>query len=103
MIDKNPYQDAVKRATRESTRYMSALMRTEARASGWPEKVVRSITVDDSFNVNVGKDHHSLAMNLEYGTPDTQPTAALRRMGNRTEQVEHFFVRRLSSFAGGVK
>ena len=103
MIDSNPYDNAVKRATRESTRYMSALMRTEARASGWPDKVVRSITVDDSFNVNVGKEHHSLAMNLEYGTPDTQPTAALRRMSNRTTEVEHFFVRRLSAFAGGVK
>ena len=103
MIDSNPYDNAVKRATRESTRYMSALMRTEARASGWPDKVVRSITVDDSFNVNVGKAHHALAMDLEYGTPNTQPTAALRRMGNRTTEVEQFFVRRLSAFAGGVK
>lgn len=103
MIHTNPYENAIKKATRESARYMSALMRTEARASGWPEKVVRSITVDNSFNVNVSKDHHSFAMNLEYGTPDTQPTAALRRMANRTTQVEHFFVRRLSSFAGGVE
>lgn len=102
-MQKNPYESAVNAASRESARYMSALMRTEARASGWPEKVVRSIQVDNSFNVRVSKEHHALAMNLEYGTPDTQPTAAMRRMANRTSQVEHFFVRRLSSLAGGVE
>lgn len=102
MKDTNPYSNAIKKASRESSRYMSALMRTEARASGWPEKVVRSISVDDSFNVNVDEKHHSLAMNLEYGTPDTQPTAALRRMGNRTQEVEHFFVKRLSKLTEGI-
>lgn len=103
MIHTNPYENAVRKASLESSKYMAALMRTEARASGWPDHIVRSIHVDKSFNVMVNKKHHEDAMNLEYGTPDTQPTAALRRMANRTGQVEHFFVRRLSSLAGGVE
>lgn len=103
MIHTNPYSSAIKQASRESSKYMSALMRTEARASGWPEHIVRSISVDDSFNVNVHKAHRAEAMNLEYGTPDTQPTAALRRMANRTGQVEAFFVRRMAHLTGGIE
>jgi hypothetical protein len=41
-------------------------------------------------------------MDLEYGTPDTQPTAAIRRFKNRQQESEHFFVNRLEQHFGDL-
>lgn len=78
---------------------MSAHLRAEAQASGWPSHIVRGLHVthsDGSFTVNVHKDHRAEAMNLEYGTPDTQPTAAIRRFNNRQKEAEKFLIARAS-------
>jgi hypothetical protein len=39
-------------------------------------------------------------MNLEYGTPGQQPTAAIRRFNNRQEEAEKFLVGRAFQHAG---
>lgn len=103
MIDTNPYANAVKKASVDTSRLLSAQMRSEARASGWPNDVVSSLSVSyskDSFNVNVHKRHYEKVMDLEYGTPETQPTAAIRRTMNRTQSAQTFFVGRLSRLLG---
>lgn len=105
MIDTNPFAAAVTRASIETSRLLSAHMRTEARASGWPDDLASSLHVSftkNSFNVNIHKNQYQRAMDLEYGTPDTQPTAAIRRVMNRTEEAETFFVGRLSRMLGGT-
>ena len=76
---------------------MSAHLRSETRASGWPERVVRGmhVTYDDGkFAVRSHPTHKAEVLNLEYGTPDTQPTAAIRRFNNRQYESEKFLVKR---------
>lgn len=97
-MKKNHVLNSIDKASKETTRLLSAHLRTEARKSGWPQSVVRNLSVNhdnDGFSVHVHEDHHSTAQNLEYGTPDTQPTAAIRRFSNRTRNAEGYFVHQL--------
>ena len=99
------FNNAIKAASHETTRLMSAHLRSEAQASGWPSDVSRTLRVShgsDGFEVNVSKKHYETAMDLEYGTPDTQPTAAVRRFKNRQAESEHFFVNRLEKHFGDL-
>ena len=90
-------KDSLSKATQDTTRFMSAHLRIEARKSGWPADVVRHLSVrhqDGNFTVHSHGDHRSTVMDLEYGTPSQRPTAAIRRFGNRTTDAETFLVRR---------
>jgi hypothetical protein len=86
--------------------FMAAHLRNEARASGWPNEVVSSLSVaptDSGFDVRVPGNMRARVMDLEYGTPSTQPTAAIRRFSNRQSEPANFFVGRLSShIKGGI-
>lgn len=89
---------AIKAASLETTRLMSAHLRAEARSSGWPEHVVRSLHVahdETGFSTYVNSRHHEEALDHEYGTPSTQPNAAIRRSANRTHEAESFLIGRL--------
>ena len=95
----------MKAASHETTRLMSALLRSEAQASGWPSDVSRTLRVShgkNGFEAHVSKRHYQSAMDLEYGTPNTQPTAAVRRFKNRQDEAEHFFVGRLEKHFGDL-
>ena len=97
MIDVPKFKEALNQASVDTTRLMSAHLRTETRASGWPEKIVRGMHVrynQGKFSVHSHPDHTAEVLNLEYGTPDTQPTAAIRRFKNRTQEAEHFLMLR---------
>ena len=100
-----PINSAIHNSHRDASRYFAAHLRTEARASGWPEHIVRSMKVsytpDNGFQAKFHPGHHEEAMNLEYGTLSTQPTAALRRASNRTHEVANFMLARLSSHLEG--
>lgn len=99
------FNDAVKAAGQETTRLMSARLRSEAQASGWPSHVSRSLRIShgkDGFNIHIPKKHYETVMDLEYGTPDSQPTAAMRRFKNRQEESEHFFIGRLEKHFGDL-
>jgi hypothetical protein len=83
---------------------MSAHLRTEARASGWPNNVVRNLSVrhqDGEFTVHSHEGHRDQVLDLEYGTPSTQPTAAIRRFANRQQEAEKFLVGRVGKHMGG--
>lgn len=105
MIDKDPLPDAYKRATVETSMFMAAHLRNEARASGWPNDVVSSLSVvpsKEGFNINAPKSMVARINDLEYGTPDTFPTAAIRRFANRQSEPENFFVSRFNSHMGNI-
>lgn len=97
-MNKQKVTEALTKASHETTRLLSAHLRTEARKSGWSDDVVRSmhVTYDkDGFASHVGEKHYEKAQNLEYGTPSTQPTAAVRRFNNRTAEAQDFLIKRL--------
>lgn len=97
-MNRQKVTDALNKASQETTRLLSAHLRTEARRSGWSEDVVSSMHVTygkDGFNSHVSKNHFAKAQDLEYGTPNTQPTAAVRRFNNRTAEAQHFLVNRM--------
>jgi hypothetical protein len=99
----NNFKESLNKASVETTRMMSAHLRSEAQASGWPSHIVRGLNVTHnkgSFSVNVHRSHRAEAMNLEYGTPSTQPTAAIRRFKNRQQETERFLIGRTSKHLG---
>lgn len=105
-MKENVLRNAVTKASLETSRLLSAQLRKEARASGWPSDVVRGVNVayhDGEFKVNAHKNLYNKVLDLEYGTPDTQPTAAIRKVNNRTAAAESFFVGRLSHMLGDMK
>lgn len=97
-MKKEAVHSALSKASQETSRFLSAHLRSEAHASGWPTHIVRSMTVahdSDGFHTHVHDGHYEAAMDLEYGTPGTQPTAAVRRFANRTSDAEHFLINRM--------
>ena len=97
-MNRHTVHSALNKASQETTRLLSAHLRTEARKSGWSDDIVRSmhVTYDkDGFKTHVSKAHHDRALDFEYGTTDSQPTAAVRRFNNRTAEAQHFLVNRL--------
>ena len=86
---------AIHRASLETSRLMSAKLRTEAKASGWPAHIASSMHVqyrDGEFTVHSHPDHRNQVLDLEYGTPGNPPTAAIRRFNNRQQEAEKFLV-----------
>lgn len=99
------FKDALHKASNDASHYMTAQLRSEAAASGWPKEVTRSMRIvhkDGSFDVHTTKKHKNAVMDLEYGTPESQPTAAIRRYGNRTHQAEEYLVKRMSKIMGEI-
>ena len=97
-------RESLNRASVETTRFMGAHLRSEARASGWPEKIVRNLHVrhsDGAFTIHGNPTHKTEILNLEYGTPDTQPTAAMRRFNNRQQEAEKFMLARTMQHMDG--
>lgn len=99
------FQEVLKQAAKETSLVMTAQLRDECIASGWSEKVANRIRVvykGNKFVVDIPDSVKSEADNLEYGTPTSQPTAAIRRFGNRLEDSEKFLLRRAKQLAGGA-
>ena len=96
---------AIHKASKETSFLMSARVRNEAHASGWPTHLARSLHVShgsNGFAVHTQKEHHAEALNQELGTPSTQPNRAIHRSTNRTAPAEHFFVKRLFKHIEGA-
>ena len=90
-------QESLHKASLETSRFMSAKLRTEARKSGWPAHVASGMHVrynDGEFTVHSHPEHKNQVLDLEYGTPSTSPTAAIRRFNNRQGEAEHFLIKR---------
>ena len=97
--------NAIHKASLETSHFMSSHLRAEAHASDWPSHVINGMHVaynKDGFEAKVHESHHGEALDYEYGTPDRQPTAAVRRAANRTREAEHFLVSRIASHLEGL-
>lgn len=98
------FKSALRKASIDASRYMSVGLRKEARASGWPRPIVNSLRMNYSnaggFTVAVHGSHESKAMDFEYGTPEMQPTAAIRRYLNRSQDAEAFLLSRAAKHLG---
>ena len=97
------FHSALNKSIHETSHLMSMHLRSEAEASGWPHHVTRGLKVKygtDGFEAHVHDAHLAEAQNLEYGTPDTQPTAAVRRFANRQHEMGTFLLGRLSHHMG---
>lgn len=97
------FKRALQKASLDTSRYMSAGLRKEARNSGWPRHIANSIRMNysrDGFDVAIHPDHAETAMDYEYGNTDMRPTAAIRRYLNATESSEEFFLNRVEKHMG---
>jgi hypothetical protein len=99
------FHSALEKASHETSRVMTHQLKLEAHASGWPSHVVRNMSVkygEEGFQAHVHDSHEGTAHELEYGTTSTQPTAAVRRFSNRTQEAEKFLVGRLNKHVGNL-
>jgi hypothetical protein len=99
------FHSALTKASHETSHFMSSHLRAEASESGWPSGITNRMNVrygNEGFEAHVHDAHYNAAHGLEYGTPDTQPTAAVRRFGNRTQEAEKFLLGRLSTHLGDL-
>ena len=104
-MKKDHVLNAIHKASHETSRLAGAHLRAEARASHWPAHIVSGMNVTygkDGFAANVHEKHHAEALDHEYGTPERQPTAAVRRSANRTRESENFLVNRLAKHLEGL-
>jgi hypothetical protein len=104
-VMKHAIHSAIKNSSHETARLMTSHTRAHAQNSGWPEHVARSLHVkhgDSGFETHVHDNHHSEAMDVEYGTPGNRPNAAIRRSNNNSAQAERFFLKRLNNHLGGL-
>jgi len=102
---KQKIHSAIKNSGHETSRFVTAHVRDEARNSGWPEDLIHSTHVsygEDGFTAHTHDKHAEKVKDLEYGTPSSRPTAALRRAANRTHEAESFFVQRLAQHLGDL-
>jgi hypothetical protein len=102
---KDKIHSAIKNSTHETSRFVTAHVRDEARNSKWPDHIARSMNViygKDGFEAHTHKGNVDKVKDLEYGTPGVRPTAALRRSSNRTHEAEAFFVKRLEKHLGDL-
>lgn len=103
MISLAHVQGAVAKASRDTTHYMTAQLRTEAANSNWPSHIVQSLHVThdgEGFHTNVHPDHLAEAQDLEYGRPGTPPTAVIRRTNNRSQESAAFLLGRFAQHLG---
>jgi len=105
MKEIHAFHSAITKASHETSRLMSARLREEAHASGWPSHVVKSLGVSyskEGFQTHVREAHHAEALDHEYGTPSSQPNAAIRRSTNSTHEAEHFLTNRIYKHLEGM-
>lgn len=97
------YQKALQQSASETAKFMTIQLRNEALASGWTPEVANSLKVvyrNNRLSVSIPKKHRKSADNWEYGTPDRQPTAAIRRFENRLEESEKFLLKTAHKLLG---
>lgn len=94
-----------RQAAKDTAVVMTAQLRKECVASGWSPSLANRLSVryvNNEFKVNIPEDIKEEISNLEYGTPNTQPTAAIRRFANRPETAESFLLKRAKGLLGGA-
>lgn len=96
--------EAVKKAAKDTSAYMTFDVRNSARAHGWSPEEAASLRVrydDGKFTVHAEGEHAEAALTKEYGTETERPTAVIRKYSNSSGQAEQVFINQLKKHSGG--
>lgn len=99
------YASALTQAGQETAIVMTAQLRSQCIASGWDKSVADRIKVTFSskgFKVIYPDEVKRDVENLEYGTPSSQPTAAIRKFMNRLDKPASYMLSRANKISGGL-
>ena len=97
------FKQALETSGHETAMFMSSRLRSDARALGWPEEVAGNLHLkhsDGGFHVHAHESHKDKVLDLEYGTPTSQPTAAIRKFNNRYHEFDNFLIKRAGHHVG---
>jgi hypothetical protein len=77
---------------------------TSAEKHNWPKDAANAVKVDfesDKYSLDIRpKKLEGKVMDLEYGTNDSRPTAAVRKATKNTTRIENLFVKTLEEKLG---
>jgi hypothetical protein len=79
------------KSAKNASQLMAMDIRQSAAQSGWKEDVAQTINVSYTtgrYKVSVPKKLEGQALDLEYGTTRSRPTAVLRKYANDTSKIE---------------
>lgn len=95
--------EAGRKAAVTTATYMTADVRHSAMKQGWDIETASNTNImydGTEVKVHIDAGFESQAMDLEYGTESSRPTAVLRKYGNRTQDAEKVFLSALSKGLG---
>jgi hypothetical protein len=90
-------------SAKDTAKFISEDVRDLATKHGWDPETVDGVSVnydDSSFSLNIAPEVEHSAMNLEYGTETTAPTAVFRKYASNTKKAEQVFIRGLEKRIG---
>jgi hypothetical protein len=92
-----------RKAAKNAANLMTFEVRKKAKDNGWEEDVVNSIKVsfqNDKYQLSISNNFTEKAMDLEYGTTRSRPTAAIRKFANNTSKAEAAIIKGLEQELG---
>jgi hypothetical protein len=106
MTSNTNYQKVLSQAAKETAKVMTAQLRSEALNSGWDEEVANSLSVkfsNNEFQIKKPAQYEKQIKDLEYGTDSTQPSRAIHRYSNRTNDAESYLLKVAGKLLKGGK
>jgi hypothetical protein len=99
------YLKAVKEAAELASYNMTARLRKSAYENGWSSDLTHNTVVtytqEEGFGVVFDESVRQSAMDMEYGTEEIRPTAAIRKYQN-SSHAEQSFMRHLKAKTKGL-
>ena len=94
---------SARKAAKNAANLMTFDLQKNAINNGWSEDVAYATKVvfkNDKYQVSVSNKLNSQALDLEYGTTRSRPTAAIRKFANNTDDAQDSIVRALEKELG---
>jgi hypothetical protein len=92
-----------RKAAKNAANLMTFEVRKKATDNGWENDVANAIKVsfqNDKYQLSISNNFTEKAMDLEYGTTRSRPTAAIRKFANDTSKVEGDIIKGLEQELG---
>lgn len=90
--------EAALKAAEDTAVVLTHGVRDSAVSHGWDDGIVSNMAVsysNNSYSVDIHPEVEPLAMDKEFGTETSRPTAAIRKYGNDLSKAEQAFIRSL--------
>lgn len=101
----NDFLEGIKKASEMTAISMTGRLRKTAYENGWDPSITRNMQVDfdeeEGFGVSFASEVADSAMNMEYGTEEIRPTAAIRKYNN-SKHAEQAFMTHLKKNTRGL-